>query len=411
MSDRSGRAPLVTSGEGGSPFPRPSTLDWLLAPVSSSLFFERYWERQPLVVTRQAPDHFSGLLSLDEIDRVITTLDRRYPDICLKDARRDLAAEDYTVDGEVLDVARLYQLFGEGATITLAFLDTVVPHLTAFCRGLERVFTCPLQANVYLTPPGAQGARPHYDTHDVFVLQVSGSKHWVVYGTPLELPLPAQDFDADVHELGEKTLEFELQAGDVAYIPRGVTHEARSTDETSLHITAGVLRYTWLDLLLELVAHTALHDPAFRRALPPGFAYLAFDRESARPTLDDLLGRVSASTGFDQVLDGFADEFLASSPPLLRGQMGQLAVLHRLTADSVVGVRPGAMTAMRRDGQALSVHCYGRRITFPQQAADAVRFALSRTRFVVRDLPGPLDQDGKLTLVKRLIREGLVLSL
>ncbi len=77
------------------------------------------------------------------------------------------------------------------------------------------------------------------------MLQVSGSKRWTLFGTPVESPLSGQEFSPEAHSLGETTLEFELQAGDVAYIPRGVAHEARSTDTVSLHITAGVLRYTW----------------------------------------------------------------------------------------------------------------------------------------------------------------------
>jgi hypothetical protein len=38
----------------------------------------------------------------------------------------------------------------------------------------------------------------------------------------------------------------------------------------------------------------------------------------------------------------------------------------------------------------------------------AVRFALTRSKFAVRDLPENLDDGGKLTLVRRLVREGLV---
>ena len=86
-------------------------------------------------------------------------------------------------------MAKVYQLFQEGSTIALAFLDTVVPALTLFCRTLENELCHPCQTNVYLTPPGAQGAKPHYDTHDVFVLQVEGSKKWTIYGTPVDLPL------------------------------------------------------------------------------------------------------------------------------------------------------------------------------------------------------------------------------
>ncbi|HEV2615075.1 MAG TPA: cupin domain-containing protein [Candidatus Acidoferrales bacterium] len=392
-----------------------SSLEWLIHPVSKANFFERYWEKQTLVIKRNQPNYFNSLLSLDEVDRVLTTLDRRYPDVTLKNASREITSDDYTVGGDALDVAKVYQLFGEGSTVTLAFLDTVVPSLTSFCRGLESEFSFPFQANVYMTPPGAQGAKPHYDTHDVFVLQVAGSKKWNIYGTPVELPLPSQDFDSAIHEQGATTLEFELHAGDIAYIPRGIVHDARSTDVVSLHITAGVLRYTWTDLLLEFVASAALNDPAFRKALPPGFARPNFDRANARETLRNLLQKISSRADFDAALDAsfdhFVDQFMSVCPPLLRGQMGQLEGLERLTLDSAVGARQGVITRLQANRESVTVECYGRKVIFPTHAHEALQFALNHAKFTVRDLPGDLDEAGKLALVRRLIREGLVASL
>ncbi len=385
---------------------RPS-LAWLIDPIGKEVFFEDYWEKRPLVVKRDQPDYFSSVLSLDEVDRVITTLDRRYPDISLKNARRKIAADEYTV-GDTLDVAKLYQLFGEGSTVTLAYLDTVIPALTLFCRSLESEFSFPFQTNVYLTPAGAQGAKHHYDTHDVFVLQVAGSKKWTIYGTPVELPLPGQDFDASVHERGAPTLEFELNAGDVAYIPRGIVHDACSTEVISLHITAGILRYTWAELLLEFVAAASLNDSAFRKALPPGFARPNFDRLQARETLRGLLRQACTGSSFEAALDRFVDQFISACPPLLDGQMAQIAALDRLAIDTRVGARPGVISRLQTSGDSESLDCYGRRITFPPQAREAVQFALNHSSFLVRDLPGNLDDAGKLTLVRRLIREGLV---
>ncbi len=386
---------------------RPS-LDWLISPVTKQQYFNDYWEKQPLVVKRNNPDYFRSLLSLDEIDRVITTLDRRYPDICLKNASRPIMAAEYSLAGGILDVAKVYQLFQEGSTITLAYLDTVVPALTVFCRALENEFSFPFQTNVYLTPAGAQGAQRHYDTHDVFVLQVCGSKKWTIFGTPVESPLAGQDYDAQVHDLGDPAFEFELHAGDVAYIPRGVGHEARSTDTISLHITAGILRYTWADLLLELVARASLSDPAFRKALPPGFARLDFDRAQAQETARELLTQAGTISNFDAALDSITETFLSGCPPSLDGQMAQLAMLDCLGIDSVVRVRQGIVFRLEANGESDSVACFGRKITFPPHVREALRFALSHSRFVVEVLPGNLDNAGKLTLIRRLIREGLL---
>lgn len=384
------------------------SLEWLISPVSKQVFFNDYWDQRPLVVKREQRDYFSSLLSLDEVDRVLTTLDLRYPNIVLKNAARNVTASDYTVRGDVLDVARVYQLFEEGSTITLAFLDNVVPALAALCRSLECEFSAAFQTNVYLTPPRAQGAKYHYDTHDVFVLQVVNSKRWTIYGTPVESPLYSQEFDASLHARGEPALQFELEAGDLAYIPRGVVHDAQSGEDVSLHITVGVLAHTWTDLLLEFVADACLRDPRLRKSLPPGFARQEFDRSEARQAFQSLLHGLSEERSFDSILERFVDGFISSRPPLLRGQMEQMAGLARLSTGSVVRPRAGLAFHVRSDNDSVVLECYERTIKFPVRAGEALRFALNHADFAVRDLPG-LDDKGKLTLVRRLIREGLLL--
>ena len=388
---------------------RLQPLEWLIQPVTADRFFEEYWERRPLTLCRNRPGHYDALLSLEEIDRVLTTLDLRYPNVILKNASRDVAPEEYTVAGGALDVARLYQLFTEGSTVNLAYLDTVIPSLAGLCRGLESAFSHPFQANVYLTPPGNQGARVHYDTHDVFVLQVAGSKRWKTYGAPIELPLRNQHFDPAVHPIGEPELQFELSAGDAAYIPRGHLHEAIATSTVSLHITVGVLAYSWTDFLLESVADACLNDAAFRKALPPGFARHGVPERQMREMFDRLLRHLSERAPAQDVLARFVDEFLASCPPLLRGQMAQLAALDRIDIDTILEPRPHLIARLQVDSHSVSVGHFGRKITLPLHVAAAVRFALSQERFAVRDLPGDLDDPGKLTLARRLVREGLLM--
>lgn len=90
--------------------------------------------------------------------------------------------------------------------------------------------------------------------------------------------------------------------------------------------------------------------------------------------------------------------------------MAQLATLDRLGIDSIVDLRPGVVFRLQANGESDSVECYGRIITFPPHVREAVRFAVSHSRFLVRDLPGNLDDSGKLTLIRRLIREGLLFA-
>src|ERR671928_56573 len=75
----------------------------------------------------------------------------------------------------------------DGATIVLQALHHIWPATARFCRMLEARLGHPVQANAYYTPRRSQGFGVHHDTHDVFVLQVSGEKQWRVFEPLLEL--------------------------------------------------------------------------------------------------------------------------------------------------------------------------------------------------------------------------------
>ena len=78
--------------------------------------------------------------------------------------------------------------FARGATIVLQGLHRTWPALQVFTRCLVDDLGHPVQVNAYITPESARGFDPHYDVHDVFVLQIAGEKHWAVHAPVLEHP-------------------------------------------------------------------------------------------------------------------------------------------------------------------------------------------------------------------------------
>ena len=138
-----------------------------------------------------------------------------------------------------------------------------------FCRHLEAFLGHPAQLNAYFTPRHSQGLPVHHDTHDVFVLQVSGRKRWLVSDPVWELPLKHQRYERAMGAPGETVLDVVLEAGDTLYLPRGWMHEALTSDEDSLHLTVGVNVVPWLDAVQAAVAR-AEDDVAFRRGVPGG---------------------------------------------------------------------------------------------------------------------------------------------
>jgi hypothetical protein len=89
--------------------------------------------------------------------------------------------------------------------------------------------------------------------------------------------------------------------------------------------------------------------------------------------------------------------------------MGQLSTLEGLTMDSEILPRRHLGASLREEATAIVIACHGKEIRVPRFGADAVRFALSTPRFRVRDLPGQLDNNSRLALIRRLVREGLLI--
>jgi len=394
--------------------PASYSLAQLLHPITSETFESEHREAKPLLVKRGQPDYYADLLTMETIDQVITTMHPKYPDVFLTNAAtEEIKPAEYTYPSGLIDVGRIFSLFSEGGTIVMSNLELQVQSLANLCRSLERETSSRFQANIYLTPHNAQGFRRHYDAHDVFVVQLEGSKLWRVYDTPVQLPLPGEAFDPrdfDMDPDAKPTMEFELEAGDVFYLPRGIMHDAVSTKKASLHITIGTFGPSWVQLLLEAVAKVGVKHPEMRRTLPMGFAQPGYDRTQAKEMFGRLMETVMKEADFDAALEHFAEDLVSSRHSLLVGQLDQVLRLPELGLDSEVGARSNLLYHLRRDAEQVHVSCYGSSLRMPIHAADPLEHALKTERFKVRDLPGELDDEGKLVLIERLIRDGLVLQ-
>lgn len=391
----------------------PFSFRWLIEPITPAAFFEHYYERKPLQIEGRDAGKFGSLLSVAAIDRYLATSSPRFPDVFVVDAAREVKSEDYSFPNSEptgrIDLPRAYQLFESGSTISLSHMHERLPELAALCRAVEETFSAHFQTNVYLSPPHAQGFKIHFDSHDVFVLQVSGSKQWTIYDTLIELPLHGQAYEHDRHIPGSPTGELTLKAGDVFYCPRGLFHSARSTDEISLHITLGLIGKTWADVMVEAVSEACLASPAFRANLPVGFARSGFERGRAEATFRSLLETFARSANLGPILDRFAENFVTSRHPALDGRLRELDNASPISAESRVAARPHLVYLLREENDQLVILFGSTKISLPSFTREAVTFALNGApSFVVRDLPGQLDDAGKVVLVRRLIKEGLL---
>jgi len=315
-------------------------LDYCIGPSGSADFYENYFERKALIISRDEPGRYKDLLSVAKLDSLLASRDFHSDDLDMARANPQISRDQFVLANGFADRGSVANLYQEGATLILPHLHQADLGLKSFCRALESVFSSHVQTNIYLTPPNNQGFRTHYDGHDVFVLQVEGEKLWRLYDQTVDKPYRGEGFNPDEVQPGELVEEFVLKAGDCAYVPRGLMHDAQAQgSDDSLHITVGMIVKTWADLMLEAVSEVALRHPEFRQSLPPGYARADFDRSIAKSHFDKLVSKISGEADMDGAFDLFVDNFIRSRPPYSEG-----AITGRGSATA-----PGAKFRLRSD--------------------------------------------------------------
>ena len=380
---------------------------WLIDPLPAAEFERDYYEQRLLHVRRKAAPYYAELLSATDLDVVLGTHAASHRDVKLVRGDGDVAPREYANDAGRVQPLEVARHFDDGATVIFNQLHTRVPALARLCVALGRRFSSRVQTNVYLTPPDAQGFAPHWDTHDVFVLQISGTKRWSIYDTRVRLPLRGQRFERGAPP-GDVRDEFELGPGSAVYLPRGLMHSARSTDQASLHVTLGLTAFTWAEFLVESVAAAALEEESLRRNLPRGFAREGFPVAERERLLAEKLAFVQSRFDPAVVWRRFTDEVLATDVPLFTDLLGQRLRGDPLTPRSRVRRRVGLLTETVTEGGTCLLRFCGRELRLPAAVWPALQFAATADEFAVQDLPDCLDAEGKLTLVTRLVKEGVL---
>ncbi len=355
-------------------------------------FLEKIWASRTHV-HRTEPDALVGLLSFDDVDHLLTSTAIRTPAVRIAQDGSVLPSSAYTrhatLAGQpltgLLDPAKVFDLFDGGATVVLQGLHRYWPPLGALVAELELALGHPCQANAYLTPPGSQGFAVHSDSHDVFVFQTHGTKVW------------------EVHEDGEPRTVV-LEPGVSMYLPTGTPHAARAQDSVSLHVTIGINQVTWQDVLDRALAGALAETGA--QHLPAG--YLDDPTLLADGLAERLEGLAAALRSVDPatVADTEVRRFLTGRTLSQRGGLRDRIAARTLSGSTVLRRRPGHPCVLRPEGDRLRVLLGDRELVMPGHLTAALSVVRDAETLTPADLD--LDEQSRLVLCRRLVREGLL---
>ncbi|WP_424136201.1 cupin domain-containing protein [Roseomonas chloroacetimidivorans] len=256
------------------------TLADLLAPMDQARFFAEFHDRQPVHIKGGA-GKFAQVLSWSGIDRLLNqTHNWSSQSLKLQMDAQAVPPEAYCIRANNRDNAQVWQpdarmlreWIEKGASLVLNDVDSLTPGLASVSEALENAGLGRAQANVYVSFQAHKAFPTHFDTHDVWAVQVEGEKTWNIWSGRAEYPIPHPAFrslgqahhDRAKGPLREKVV---LKPGDLLYLPRGWYHDALAEGPASVHVAYGVHAPIGVDFA-NMLAERAIQDPLFRQPLP-----------------------------------------------------------------------------------------------------------------------------------------------
>ena len=277
------------------------------------------------------------------------------------------------------------------------------------CDGLAKVLGAPCQANVYLTPPNSKGFDLHYDTHDVFIVQTSGTKHWKVYGEAVELPLASQGTSERLSSQTGPQLERELNPNQLLYIPRGWMHEGITTSSLSLHVTFGIYFFTWADAILEAVSHCVLNERKYRSALPLDFLESPANTAAIQNRLSELIADIATTAPLSEAMRSLRNQLKEQMQGNTAGLLKQIVLSQTISDATNFRAVLEPANIMTDSCNTLSIEVPGGAISIETAGYEAAKMCLSGERISVGQLSHWLSAADRIDLVRRLISAGVLM--
>ncbi|WP_424094725.1 cupin domain-containing protein [Moorena producens] len=386
-----------------------SKFENLIHPFTSEEFFQHYYEKNYLHIARNNPNYYDAILNTDDIDLFFQNKSLQSNCLRVVEKGEELPAYKWTHrNSSIANNDTLFVLFNQGKTLIINSGNSSIIKLVNYCSDLEKELKFRLQFNIYITPHNSQGFAPHYDDHDVFIMQTTGTKVWRLYNTPIELPSRKQPYwkIKDQYELGEPTFEVELTPGDLLYIPRGLIHDALTTDTASVHITLGFHPNYWFEILQE-IAELAEEKAEFRKAVPNGITAESYQSKFKQDFLS-LTQSLINNLDLDEILERKFYKYIDSKLSEDQNRFKDSIQVNQLTLNSVLAKRPNIFYKLERDDENVYVKFYGKKLDFPRFTEPSINTLLQSQSFAVKDIGGLVTDEGKIDLATKFIQEGFL---
>ncbi|WP_157642608.1 JmjC domain-containing protein [Burkholderia ubonensis] len=151
----------------------------------------------------------------------------------------------------------------DGCAVIIDHCEAFFPGVRLLISEISAALCCRAWANLYVSPKGPSGFGCHFDDHDIFAIQLHGSKRWTIHAPTYHSPNRGDKSFHLPSPKGKPMKEYILSAGDGLYLPFGYWHDVEAVSDISMHVTIGLDFIRKLDAL-KLILEELTKDRFFR---------------------------------------------------------------------------------------------------------------------------------------------------
>lgn len=302
--------------------------------------------------------------------------------------------------------ARIDEFHARNYSLRFPELRTLSPAVDELSRALEVLLHRPVKASAFWSRGGMR-APVHHDDTDLIIVQLKGRKRWFVSAEPSQLPNAWKGVSGDAPQLGEHQV-VDLKPGDLLYLPRGTPHTVESETE-SLHLNLGFTPLTVREAVIAALDQLSDEDRTLRATVGQRLAFQLRSREVERMAepVGDAVQRLAAALRTPGFMARAMHVRSAREVPLLDA-LPRPDAPPAVDLDTVLVQRATAFCHLVATPEKLEFCFPGGNLYIHRGAQESVVYMVNTPRFRVRDIPGGVGDDVRLSLATHFLEVGFL---
>jgi ribosomal protein L16 Arg81 hydroxylase len=281
-----------------------STLQELIAPMTEGAFADILRARKLEFRPAEALNRFGSLLTEDLLLDLIGN--GAVPEAVVRITLKEQVIKPLLYfDGGKPSRAKISSFLDRGASVVVEPIQAFVPALRELCADIRRRIPEKVSSGAILTSGPGGALKLHYDPEDLIILQLAGSKRWMIFDHAV--PNPVRGMPELAGPPGPPAFDRILNAGDLLFLPAGRRHRCENGTGRSLHLGILIRPPTaWhavSALAKRLLAEEAFRIPLTRHASP---AEAAAHQARVKGILADEIAKMALN---DSVSEDVPEEF------------------------------------------------------------------------------------------------------